>query len=214
MKHWYRLNLTQSPLNPDLKLEVVGDDWWKVYKDKDAERALSEELLQQLTDLNLVPNMTIVFGSYSLTRTIKNIFLHSDLYYENDKWVSAPCGINWELGSTKTRIYWADTTNCVSTYPDSVEQYTYPDTVFNSIAYSDSGTWGPSGWPDQARLVESATIYKHTCPILFRTDAAHAVCYKTEVSPRFNLSVRFDTDTIKSWDHAVEIFQKLIVDSN
>jgi hypothetical protein len=182
-----------------------GSGLWNVYLDSLS--ILNEELIKILQKLGADPGMVVIFESLEQER--KNAYLHKDLIWKNNNWATVPCAINWELQPTQTIIQWFNTDFCNEYWPNAdFNNTTWPKKYLNGIGYVPGDT---DGVPDNAVLVQQAEI-NNTSPILFRTDVAHCVNFKSQWPNRFVFSLRFNN--ITTWDHAVEIFQKVFVDNN
>ena len=74
----------------------------------------------------------------------------------------------------------------------------YPLNYLQAISYSFGSD-----------VEETLVIESNEFPILFRTNKAHSITYKTQDDHRFMASVRFGIDQIESWEKAVDVFSKI-----
>jgi len=207
MSNWYKLKLPPVPTKSNVDLrKFSGTGLWNIYTNPLS--ILNDELVKNLQELGAEPDIIVVFESIEQQRT--NFFVHKDLTWKQNRWKTVPCAINWELQPVSTTVSWFDTSNCKEYWPEADFLNTeWPRNFLNSVSYSDNIL--NFGIPNGSELIQQAAI-DETTPILFRTDIAHGVEFKSQTLDRFMLSLRFKN--ISSWEHAVEIFRKVIVDSN
>lgn len=206
MSNWYRLNFSTTPTKDRVHLKKFnGTRLWSIYTNP--LDLLSYEVKNTLLTLGVEPSLMVVFEAKEQTRVVS--YLHKDLTWKNNQWQTVPCAINWELQPIQTTISWFNTDACDEYWPDkNFDETRYPLNYLNGIGYKPGDEFGV---PDGAVLLQQAEV-DHTAPILFRTDVAHCVQFRSQLPYRFTCSLRFSN--IDNWDYAVEIFQKLIVDSN
>lgn len=200
------LNFPKNILKNDFKLRLNGPNFWHVYEDP--ESVINEDIISLFNSLNLNPNMIILFSSIYKVRSLDQIIVHTDLYKKNNTWVKPVCSVNWELGPTDSEICWFDTSECIEDLIDENKTKDYPNNLFYGKTYR---TNEKNSLPIGAKLIESVQLSFSSFPILFRTDIAHGVSYKTNSVSRFVVSVRFDIDEISTWDQAIDIFSKHII---
>lgn len=206
MSNWYKLELPLIPLRSDVSLKNFTIPYeWNIYTNP--LDLLADDVKQIFYDLNVEPVLIVIFNAMESTRTIS--YLHKDLTWQNNHWQTVPCAINWELQPTQTTVKWYHTDNCKEYWPKTdFNTAAWPYKYLNSIGYMPD--YQP-GVPVDAVLLQQAEV-EQTAPILFRTDVAHSVQFQSQLPYRFMCSVRFGN--IHSWDHALEVFQEVIVDSN
>ena len=147
--------------------------------------------------LDLYPKHVVIFASKNPHR--KNGFLHTDLEYHQGQWKPVTCAINWELNQTTSTIEWYDTSKCTECWPlEATSEPVYPLNYLQAISYSFGSD-----------VEETLVIESNEFPILFRTNKAHSITYKTQDEHRFMASVRFGIDQIESWEKAVDVFSKI-----
>jgi hypothetical protein len=200
------LNFPKNILRNDFKLTLNGADFWHVYQD--AKNVINDDIISLFKSLNLTPNMIVLFGSVHKIRTLNQIIVHTDLYKKHDQWVKPVCSVNWELGQTDSDIHWFDTSECTEEPIDENAIKKYPNNLFYGKTYLKNEK---NTFPTGAKLLESVSLSSTSFPILFRTDIAHGVSYKTNSVPRFMISIRFDIDEIPSWEKAIDIFSEYIL---
>jgi hypothetical protein len=193
--NYLKLNLPKNPINNEFVLEFNGDDFWHIYTD--VEKVLSKEILECFKLLDLHPAHVVIFSSKNPHRT--NGLLHTDLENHLGDWKPVSCAINWELNQTISMIEWHDTSNCVEYWPTTSSlESAYPLNYLQAIRYSIGSV-----------IEEEIELDSKEFPILFRTNKAHSITYKTTDTHRFMASVRFNIDQIESWEKAVSIFSKI-----
>jgi len=199
----YKLNLDTNPIKPSFKLEHNKGDFWHVYPN--VTDVLNEVIIKKFNDLTVVPNYVVIFSSPESSR--EEGFLHKDLVWKDNSWQTVPCAINWELRPVITKIKWYDTSKCTEYWPDkNFDDTEYPLNFLNGISYTSKichESLPLTGIPDEAILLQESII-DDMQPVLFRTDIAHLITYKSKIKDRFMCSVRFNN--IESWEQAVEKF--------
>lgn len=202
MSNWYKLNLPQKPTKDHVYLKQFSGTYsWNIYTNP--LDLLSDKVQDLLMSVGARPNLIVVFEDKEQIRTLS--YLHKDLTWKNDQWQTVPCAINWELQPVQTTISWFNTDACQEYWPKTnFDNTAWPRNYLNGIGYQPDHT---PGIPEGAVMLQKTTI-DHISPILFRTDVAHAVQFKSQLPYRFMCSLRFSN--IHSWDHAVEVFDKVI----
>lgn len=193
--NYRRLNLPKTPLKDNFTLSHTGEDMYYVLENVD--EVIHDDLMYIFQTLKLKPNMVMICASNNTYRSVDNIWVHSDLYIKNQRYVKPICGINYELGNTISHIHWFDTSESIEFFPIAI------DYTVNGIGYIKKPN---ETFPIGAEIIETVELTKDEHPILFKTEVAHGVAYKTDVSPRLMATIRFDIDDIPSWDKAIEIF--------
>lgn len=198
------LNFPKNVLKSNFELISEEDEYWHI--GTNVSEIINDEILEILKSLNLHPNMVLLNKSKNDNRSFDKMLIHTDFYKKNGTFVKPACGINYELGlgEIETDIYWFNTESC--------ERIPFnPFTLYNNILfYPQTYTQNDEGYPIGAKLIENVKLNNTSYPILFRTDLAHGVSYKSTQSPRFMLSIRFDIDEIDSWEKALSIFSDYI----
>lgn len=221
MKYYRFLNLPKNPLNPlhqefVLKPAVPTLNWassppWRVFHN-DLDQLISLEMLEIFKYLDLTPTVMLLF-SIEHDVSFENAYIHRDITYTGSKWVDVPFSINFELNpSTNSEIRWWDTT-CATEYMTEGQEQNVLLKHFNAIRYHpDRSSSNPKNL-NNLPVLEMLSLKGNTCPILFRTDVAHSVNRFTTVGIRYNVSIRFDTNQVSSFDAAVEKLKHLIIES-
>jgi hypothetical protein len=179
-----------------LDLKNQHDDYQTVHYD--VEQFLSQDLLDALNSINLVPEFFVHFGqpNDSMSRT----FLHSDLIRIGNDWVSVPAGIMWDLTPGTTDFKWYDT-SALETMPP-------PEHLVDQIPKFNGHHYGSRLSEDvsQCKLLEHLEV-KRNVPYLVKTDTPHQVVYTSEVPTRISINVRFSSADISTWEQALEKLQ-------
>jgi hypothetical protein len=220
MKTYYKLDLPGNPLNPGTEnkiLNVSESDkfWyknpnWNVLKDPVLiKELLKSEVLSQLQKCDLVPIVVVVFFMTKNVPLHKS-FIHRDLRYNGKEWVDIPFSINFEINPTTTStIFWWDSTDKQKYCLDTEETRESRKDLMGFRYHEDYLKSTPKYL--NFNLIDSVTVKGESAPVLFKTDVAHSVETNTIEGTRFNVSLRFDTRKISTFDEAVERLQPLII---
>lgn len=194
--HYAKLNLGINPVRYNFELEInEGKDFWHCYPN--VQSVLDDWVLEKFEELELDPCLIVIFASPLIERT--HGYLHKDLIWKDERWQTVPCSVNWELSPVATNIKWYDTSKCKEFWPNT-DEIVYPYNYLNAVDFGNQSSC--------MSLLEE-TIIDFASPILFRTDVAHILTYKSQIDRRFMCSVRFNN--INSWENALEKFKNLIV---
>ena len=212
MNCYRNLNLPTELLNPNAvdqfeelkKLYIVNG--WKNNVTTNVEDFLSEDFLRVLKDqCRLKPKYFILFGTYPGQKG----FLHSDQYYENNQWNSAPCSINWEIVPTAAVMQWYDPLTPLA----EIEPHWNPNEAAPAdqalkrvgVKYYDTAHSKDSS---KFQLVDSLTM--DSSPRLFRTDVPHQTVHTNNSTDRISMAIRFELGDIPTWERALEVFQPIL----
>ena len=206
------LNLPTNLLNPnsvdqfnELKNKYVLNGW-KNNVTTNVEDFLSEELLYILKQqCNIKPKYFILFGSYPGQKG----FLHSDQFYENNKWHSAPCSINWEIVPDNSIMQWYQPLESVEEFEPSWNPNdsapTERDLKNVGVKYYVSQHSKDSS---QFKIIDS--LIMDSSPRLFRTDVPHQTCHTNNNAQRVSMAIRFELTDVPTWERALEIFKPIL----
>ncbi len=202
MSQLYKLlNLSYDPLNrANLNLLVSKKKKYSTVEE-DLETFLNPALLEIFKTINLRPRFVVYFGR--LFAKQNEIQVHRDITYLDKQWKSIPCGINWELTPGTTTFEWYDPNNETEHLPDP--EHALP-LELNGAHYGHRANMDVSSF----KLIESLNV-KEGQPYLFRTDIPHRVKYATTSNNRICISLRFNLEDVPSWEHALEIFDSLVI---
>lgn len=222
MKCHYKLQLPRNPLNEEIahkilktapsdKLWYKNPHWHTFYEPEIINEVLSKELKECLHSVGLDPSLIVVFF---ITKevTIERSFVHKDCTYIDGKWVSVPFGINFEINpTTVSTTTWWNTEGQKEYYDDNEETRELRKHLMGFRFHENH----LRSTPKYLKLdpVDEVTVEGNTTPLLFRTDVAHSVLTSTKEGVRYNVSIRFNQDKIKTFDEAVERLQPLIIGS-
>jgi hypothetical protein len=175
---------------------------------------LNSEIIEIFHSLKIRTKYVILFGTDTQGLPFNTTIHHDTEVNENTgEWHDVPCAINWELSSSVSTMSWYDTLNFPAI--DSLWRDTTLGTFINGKYSLPAGTAYKSSTdrdPSDFILLESCQLIKGK-PILVRTDVPHQVITPAVTNltvPRLCLSIRFEIEDIKSWDHALEVFFKFI----
>ena len=201
--NYRKLNLTVSPLKIT-DLTPYHSEWrYPWHCSQDVGNILSDELLQIFKDLSVRPTMVVFFDDARQSRTFEHCTPHTDITIRNKKWITIPCGINWELNNEITStVTWFDTSKVkplIYDVNDPVHRL-YPFKDIDGIRYLG-----------ELPSIETLTVKKpeNQFPALYRTDICHNVYYTTSEARRTSISVRFHHEDIPDWETAVKKFAPL-----
>jgi hypothetical protein len=171
---------------------------------------LSEELLDAFRQqCNITPKYFLLFPSYPGQKG----FLHSDVYYEDNKWNTVPCGINWDVGSTESIIQWHAPIEPVE---EILPRFTPYDPVWREHGLNNKVSaakfYGERDSKDTSKFKIIDSLIIDGNPRLFRTDIPHQVIHtnSNNISQRICISIRFGLEDISTWERALEIFKPIM----
>ena len=175
---------------------------------------LNPEITKIFHNLKIRTKYVVLFG-INTQELPYNTTIHHDteVNEHTGEWHDVPCAINWELSSSVSVMSWYDTLNFPAV--DARWRDTSLGTFINGKYSLPAGTSYKSSNnrdPSDFILLESCQLIKGK-PILVRTDVPHQVITPVVPNltvPRLCLSIRFEIEDIKSWDHALEVFFKFI----
>jgi hypothetical protein len=201
MSLFYKLNLPQDPLKRENLGSLIAKKKKYSTVEEDLETYLTSEILDIFKSINLRPRFVVYFGR--LYAKQNEIQVHRDITYLDNQWKSIPCGINWELTPGDTLFEWYDTSKENEHLPDP--EHALP-LELNGAHYGHRANMDISAFTNIGSL-----NVKENQPYLFRTDIPHRVTYKTSSHNRVCISIRFNLNDVKSWEHALEVFDSLII---
>ena len=202
MSQLYKLlNLPQNPLKLENLESLVAKKKKYSTVEEDLETYLTPEILEIFKSINLCPRFVVYFGR--LYAKQNEIQVHRDITYLDNQWKSIPCGINWELTPGDTLFEWYDTSKENEHLPDP--EHALP-LELNGAHYGHRANMDVSTFTK----IESLNVMENQ-PYLVRTDIPHRVTYKTSSYNRICISIRFKLNDVQSWEHALEIFDPLII---
>jgi len=172
---------------------------------KNIEDFISPSVLDAFRPLGIKPSFFASFASDGESSLkIEERVAHYDICFdeENKKWSTIPFGINWEITPGDTFFYWWN----ISSDPIFPNQDIPPSFKLLNGAHFDRRN--QIGIPSGAEVIEKVQV---TAPILVRTDIPHSVSFSSSAKTRYNISLRFSTDDISTWDHALEVFKPLFL---
>jgi hypothetical protein len=213
MQNYRFLNL---PKNPLIKTSAVlqklaiaaakGKSYRRTSCFENIEDFISPSVLDAFWTLGIKPRFFASFASDGVSSSkIEQRVTHYDLCFDekNKKWATIPFGINWEITPGNTTFHWWNIPSD-PIFPN--EESISPSLKLLNGAHFD---WRQRpGIPNGAELIEKVQI---TAPILVRTDVPHSVSFNSPAKTRYSISLRFSTDDIPTWDHALEAFKPLFL---
>jgi hypothetical protein len=200
------LNIINDPLRPGA-LEKLCDEKTRRGQNKIKHYSivynnwaeyLSEDLIESFKSIGLEPTYFIHFGS-AYNKITTTVF-HTDLYNYKGKYHKVPFSINWDLTQGTTKWHWYDTNDVPEVWPS------YHTPEFTGIHY---GKWDSTS-VDGCTEIGNFSLERNT-PYLVRTDVPHQIIYRCDDPVRMALSVRFDIDTVPSWEQALKVFEPLFL---
>jgi hypothetical protein len=180
------------------------------------ERFISDELAQVFNDLNIWPNVMIVFGHMARAHR-SNSIIHSDLILKDDHFVRVPFGLNYEIGGIKARFNWFSPKAGVEEMLldgsrdiwKNIRLETNLNTALPEIIWSSGTHYGKvkNSNVDDFNLIDTYELSReHAC--LVKTNIPHSVTYGEEVEQRLSVSFRFSEERIASIEDAAKIFSQ------
>ena len=202
MSLFYKLlKLPQDPLDRKNLASLIAKKKKYSTVEEDLETYLTTEILDIFKSINLRPRFVVYFGR--LYAKQNEIQVHRDITYIDKQWQSVPCGINWELTPGDTLFEWYDT---------SAEDEHLPDPDHALPLELNGAHYGHRANMDTSTFIKVESLnVKENQPYLFRTDIPHRVTYKTSSHNRICISLRFELNAVQSWEHALEVFDSLII---
>jgi hypothetical protein len=175
---------------------------------------ISDELAEVFNNLNIWPNVMIVFGHMNNANRSKSI-IHSDLILKDDHFVRVPFGLNYEIGGIKARFNWFTPKSGVEEMLfdgsrdiwKNIKLETELDTNLPEVIWASGAHYGKikNYNKDDFNLIDTYELSrKHAC--LVRTNIPHSVSYGEEVKERLSVSFRFSEERIASIEDASKIF--------
>jgi hypothetical protein len=173
---------------------------------KNIEDFISPSVLDTFRSIGIKPSFFASFASDGVSSLkIEQRVAHYDLCFDekNKKWATIPIGINWEITPGDTTFYWWN----IASDPIFPNQENIPPS-FKLLNGAHFDRRNQIGIPVGAEVIEKVQV---TAPILVRTDVPHSVSFNSPAKTRYNISLRFSTDDIPTWDHALEVFKPLFL---
>jgi hypothetical protein len=210
MQNYRFLNLPKNPLIKTSailqKLAIAATKTNSYQCFENIEDFISPSVLDAFQPLGIKPSFFASFASDGVSSLkIEQRLTHYDLYFDekNKKWATIPFGINWEITPGDTTFYWWN----ISSEPILPGQENIPQhlRLLNGAHFDYRNH---IGIPNGAEVIEKVQV---NAPILVRTDVPHSVSFDSPAKTRYNISLRFSTDDIPTWDHALEVFKPLFL---
>ncbi len=224
MKCHYKLNLPSQLLNDSAKHKILTTElpdksYLKnlptipTFNDPELiKEVLSQEFLSTLASLGLTPTLIHVFYR-NKDVSIDRSYVHKDAVFVNGSWSTVPFGINFEANpTTVSTTTWWDTSG-QQEYLDDDEYTREHKKLLNGFRYHEDFLRSTPKYL-KVNPIDSITVEGSSTPILFRADIAHSVAAATKEGDRYNISVRFDSSQIQTFEQAVERLQPLISGSS
>ena len=200
------LSLPSNPLLPSaietlrnnkIKGREQGDPYYQIAY-YNCNEVLTEETLNVFDTLGVTPFYVVHFGS--LNNHITQTYLHTDLFWTEDRYQTVPFGINWNLTSGTTTFRWYDAGDIPEAWPP------HKMADFQGIHYGQRYSKSIEGCEELGSLsIEQNTAY------LLKTDIPHRVTYTCDEPLRYGVSVRFKLEDIPTWDQALKVFEPLFL---
>lgn len=169
---------------------------------------INPELLAIFDNLKIKPVTIVAFGHANDINFIPKSYVHSDVILKNNKWITVPFSINWEITETMPVWHWYDSSMYQCKYPNNVDYPWVSNVVANGIHYGDA--WG---FNDSNTAKHFNPIYTYQMnsarPALLNTSEAHTVEY-SNLETRLSVSLRFDVDAIPTWESALDKFSAFL----
>jgi hypothetical protein len=202
--------LTNEGFNFLLNQKISGKNTISPYKFitifTEFEEYLNPQLKDILKELKIKPNCLKFIGHVDTNINYRKTYVHSDIYYNNDKFVSIPVAINWELFDVCPLLSWWDVGNTKVVYPPDIIDKT-------NIAYVHDGGIHYGGQNNtntsEFKLLASYSMKKNQA-ILFNTGVTHTGEYKVTTPYRATVSIRFPVEEISTWNYAIEVFKNYL----
>lgn len=210
MSFYNKLNLPADPILPGVKNRL-----WALKKPiygtqhYDPKRYIQLDIINTLEKLGLPAKFLIHFGATDAESA--RSFLHTDICTHNQKWTKIPMAINWELTPGHTQFSWYDPGNQLPCYPPDPD-WNQNNFLFQGIHYGARADFHAGVGHDvsNCQLLDTVSLERNTA-YLVRTDVPHQIVYRSEVTTRMCISLRFELDAVSTWDQAVDLLQPLII---
>lgn len=184
--------------------EMVARD--KVYFEID--NLIKPEILEAFANIGLKPCFLLILhrpGWFACKKKLQeNSKVHLDLTGDGDKFVKIPCAVNWQITPGETFFSWWDTKDAPEVWPANPPVANTLRYHLNSMLYHHVDSF-------EYKSYDCIETVKFEKPMLVNTSVPHSVTYDTGDQVRLSISMRFNLTDIDNWEHALELFDPLIV---